>query len=822
MSFINLENIISLLGTIAGLLYCVFKYIETPRRGYRCLVVFFLANFLSEYYWTVYELVMHDHPDVSGFAAYLGWNVGYFVLLLAVLSLRRAESKRFFHPLMLLPVLITVPQFVLYIQFGGVLNNLWEVGITTLTMIFCLQQIVYDLKHRESGKGISLFSLLVLAYLLIKYGMWTVSCFDWSSEIWNPYTYCSIFAAAIGVFFAYGAKKHDESEGIRAETKGASELRFQVLIQTVISLVSIVVCAAGFLAAFRLKSALSAGTGLIQTEMQIVICLFAISALLIVLVLALLFFLTSRYRKTLENVRKMSEGKRSRLDLIYTIGITLVLMVFAVVYNNVVLYRASVVSVYEDAEEAIKTTATELENYLSVAVTTLRVTADSVDLMEQGGSSTQEITQFITDQTDRQSKQFDENFTGIYAYINGEYLDGLGWVPPEGYEPTSRDWYKAAVEAGGEIVIVSPYVDAQTGSVVITVAKQISDPAKRNGPVQNVVCLDVIVNHIQEVTETVEIAGKGYGMVVNSDGFIVAHRNREHNGENAAELYDPALMERIRSEEGGRINAKIDGETCAVFSCPVMAQWYAVIAIGEAELLDEVWSQLAINVIVSLITFCLISFFYYMGYKNEQIYGKKVEEMNIQVVSALATAIDAKDNYTNGHSSRVAEYARMIAARSGYPKERQDEIYMMGLLHDVGKIGVPDEVINKPSKLTEEEYALVKQHPVIGDSILGSIKERPELAKGARWHHERYDGRGYPDGIAGEQIPEEARIIAVADAYDAMTSRRSYRDVMTQDRVRSEIEEGMGTQFDPRFAKVMLQIIDEDKDFSIREKTPNA
>jgi len=189
-----------------------------------------------------------------------------------------------------------------------------------------------------------------------------------------------------------------------------------------------------------------------------------------------------------------------------------------------------------------------------------------------------------------------------------------------------------------------------------------------------------------------------------------------------------------------------------------------------------------------------------------------------QVVRSLASAIDAKDNYTNGHSSRVAKYSRMLAERAGYSEPEQDEIYMIGLLHDVGKIGVPDSVINKPSKLTAEEFEQIKKHPVVGSGILASIKDRPKLATGARWHHERYGGGGYPDGIVGEMLPEEARIIAVADAYDAMTSRRSYRDVMSQDKVRSEIENGMGTQFDPRFAKLMLELIGEDKDYSMREK----
>ena len=143
--------------------------------------------------------------------------------------------------------------------------------------------------------------------------------------------------------------------------------------------------------------------------------------------------------------------------------------------------------------------------------------------------------------------------------------------------------------------------------------------------------------------------------------------------------------------------------------------------------------------------------------------------------------------------------------------------YMMGLLHDVGKIGIPDAVINKPAKLTEEEFAIIKTHPGMGASILGKIKDRPNLASGARWHYERYDGKGYPDGLKGTEIPEEARIIAVADAYDAMTSCRSYRKAMPQEVVRQEIEKGMGTQFDSEFANIMLAMIDEDTEYQLRE-----
>lgn len=197
---------------------------------------------------------------------------------------------------------------------------------------------------------------------------------------------------------------------------------------------------------------------------------------------------------------------------------------------------------------------------------------------------------------------------------------------------------------------------------------------------------------------------------------------------------------------------------------------------------------------------------------------KEIEGLSLHVVHTLADAIDAKDAYTKGHSGRVADYSREIARRAGYSEKEQDEIYMMGLLHDVGKIGVPDAVINKPGKLTDEEFEKIKTHPGRGAKILENIEEMPQLAIGARWHHERFDGTGYPDGLSGDDIPEEARIIAVADAYDAMTSNRSYRGVIPQDVVKEELQKGSGTQFDPRFASIMLEIIDEDTDYKLHEQ----
>lgn len=194
------------------------------------------------------------------------------------------------------------------------------------------------------------------------------------------------------------------------------------------------------------------------------------------------------------------------------------------------------------------------------------------------------------------------------------------------------------------------------------------------------------------------------------------------------------------------------------------------------------------------------------------------EKVLIELTQALATTIDAKDKYTSGHSKRVAEYSKMLAEALGKDIKTQQEIYLFALLHDIGKIGIPDGIINKRDKLTEEEYAEIKKHPQIGYEILKSITTLPNLKIGVRWHHERMDGKGYPDGLKGDDIPEFARIISVADAYDAMTSNRSYRNSLPQDVVRAEIKKQIGTQFAPEVAEKMLEIIDNDKEFKLREQ----
>ena len=188
-----------------------------------------------------------------------------------------------------------------------------------------------------------------------------------------------------------------------------------------------------------------------------------------------------------------------------------------------------------------------------------------------------------------------------------------------------------------------------------------------------------------------------------------------------------------------------------------------------------------------------------------------------QTATALVTAIDAKDEYSRGHSIRVAEYSERIARMMGRNEEECRKVYYAGLLHDVGKLGIPDAILSKKSELTPEEYEEIKRHPVLGSQILSSIREYPYISVGAHYHHERYDGTGYPDGLKGEEIPEIARIISVADAYDTLSSNRIYRRAMPQQHIREEISAGAGTQFDPEIARIMQQMIDQDGEYRMKE-----
>lgn len=219
--------------------------------------------------------------------------------------------------------------------------------------------------------------------------------------------------------------------------------------------------------------------------------------------------------------------------------------------------------------------------------------------------------------------------------------------------------------------------------------------------------------------------------------------------------------------------------------------WASIIALG-------IW---LISLLVTVITNIQIKRYQERHERDNEIINESIE--------TFTGFIDAKDPYTNGHSKRVAHYTKLIAKECGYEGEELDRIYYVALLHDCGKIGVPDDILGKPGKLTPEEFEVIKSHTVRGGEILRSFKSLKDVEEGALYHHERYDGKGYPEGKKGEEIPLIARMICVADSFDAMNTDRVYRKKLSKEQIIDELEKNKGLQFDPVYADVMLKLIKE-------------
>lgn len=185
--------------------------------------------------------------------------------------------------------------------------------------------------------------------------------------------------------------------------------------------------------------------------------------------------------------------------------------------------------------------------------------------------------------------------------------------------------------------------------------------------------------------------------------------------------------------------------------------------------------------------------------------------LSMKMLETLAGTLDAKDKYTNGHSMRVSFYATRLAEELGWDKERVSMLRYEALLHDIGKIGVPDAILNKPSRLSEMEFGLIKSHTIVGSDILKNMIAVPGASEVAKYHHERFDGKGYPNGLRGTDIPLNARIVCIADAYDAMSSDRIYRKALSGNVIRNELINGRGTQFDPELLDKFVEMMDADK-----------
>jgi len=360
------------------------------------------------------------------------------------------------------------------------------------------------------------------------------------------------------------------------------------------------------------------------------------------------------------NTKSKEKTAKSRISLLVPVMIIFCLMVCMVLYTSRVIRSVTVSNIHEVGEDRISAAASQLENYLETTKSVLWVTADAVDHMAQSGASTQEILQYITEESTNQEKHFDENYTGIYGYVTGEYLDGVGWTPPADYDPTERDWYLSAIKANGEPTIVSPYVDAQTNAVIISISRMLS-----NGT--DVLSMDVTMNHIQETVSNLQIKGKGYGFIVNQDGMVIAHQDETRKGQFMTENEEQqAFLTEILNVRDGNFEIEAEGQKCTAFVHPIMDQWYVVIVISNRELFAEVWQQLIINVLICTVIFALIAFSYLLGHKNEQLYSRRIEEMRIEEqrqayeAKALKLEKEAADRANKAKSDFLADMSHEI------------------------------------------------------------------------------------------------------------------------------------------------------------------
>ncbi|MBO4375336.1 MAG: response regulator [Lachnospiraceae bacterium] len=394
-----------------------------------------------------------------------------------------------------------------------------------------------------------------------------------------------------------------------------------------------------------------------------------------------------------------------------------------------------------------------------------------------------------------------------------------------------RDWFKVAAETG-ELFYSTPYKDSDSGYSIITISKAVY----KDDELQGILAVDVFVNTLIDIVRGADVATNGYAFLVDQNMGMIVHPYEAYSYDdtppNIMSIPDSPyaeVVDNIITDSRETVFIKdYDGVTRGIVIARMNnTGWHVGIATDRNELLRNVSGLLRSFIIAAftaiIIGICISAFMAQILNKlnrqlREQDSIQRAKITNMNVTRSLATTIDAKDRYTSGHSQRVAEYAVELARRMGKSEEEQQIVYYAGVLHDIGKIRVPEDVINKPGKLTEEEFDQIRIHPVSGYHILCGIHEDERVGYGAKYHHERYDGKGYPNGLSGKDIPEIARIIAVADSYDAMASDRSYRKALPQDVIRKEIEKGKGTQFDPEIADVMLSIIDEDKTYDLQQK----
>lgn len=550
-----------------------------------------------------------------------------------------------------------------------------------------------------------------------------------------------------------------------------------------------------------------------------------------------------------ERVRVNS--KHHRRQYIMTLILVLLALTIIVWYTFGSFYQIAKQNARTLGENAVAREAAQMNNFLLKGTDVTQVTEMTVSYMMEQGATSKEIENFLRQQSEDYKKNISSDFTGIYGWFNGQYIDGSGWVPPDDYIPKERPWYTEAQSGNGDLVMVSPYLDTKTNTILFSVAQVLDDG-------DSVISFDISMDEVQTIAESIRLNGNGYGFVVDDQGMVVAHHDEWEKGKNYLkdEEYKGSDMQKLvqqvyrnKSDRKSSFEMEVNGEECVVFSQKVQSKWNVILIVNYDDLYEKVKNNLIRNIIVSLFIFGLVAYFCTTTYRNRQRamhYAGRLKESQMRledrvreqtkeireqserlvhmqetVIEAMATLIEGRDSNTGLHVRNTKRYVTMIVKYmydNGIHTDEVDFDYMTYIcnaapLHDVGKIMITDVILNKPGKLTPEEYAVMQTHSEIGGNIVKDVlgnttnEDLVQMSSDiAHYHHEKWDGTGYPDGLAGEEIPLCARIMAIADVFDALVSKRVYKDALPVEEAYRILQQDSGTHFDPELIQVFVAI----------------
>ncbi len=340
--------------------------------------------------------------------------------------------------------------------------------------------------------------------------------------------------------------------------------------------------------------------------------------------------------------------------------ITLCLMAVMMVYTTNVVRSLVVANAQEAGDDMMRSTAYAIDSYMEVAKSVLDVTANTVDYMMEENYSTEEIRRYLQREYEKEKEVIDQNYSGIYGVIRGEYLSGTGWIMPEGYDPTERDWYVLAMDADGETVFTPPYIDAKSGDVVISICRKLSDE-------DSVLALDLQMNHVQEIVESMDLEEKGYGFVTDGDGRIIAHADRSQNGQQTEKGEEEQILTQMTLDTDARAYSfDVEGKPSTVFITPLVNDWVLTFVIHDEDLFQGVYLQLLINILICTSIFTMVLITYLLGRRRERAFLRHLEEMREEEkkreyeAAVLRLEKEAADSANRAKSSFLANMSHEI------------------------------------------------------------------------------------------------------------------------------------------------------------------